>query len=425
MSNTYKGPAVQTVDLAANNVIKEVSLEIAAPHVQDAGNVKIGTILVKKDGVTLDRIDLIQDTKNMLHLDELKIEYKTDEDDSQSEDACDEGTFCEDDGTPTTYNLEDKVKIGTVVQLTFKLENLFNKDYNDGDLESVQITIESDDSDLYTDDFEEEFDIEDISADEKLTQEFEFTVNSEAEVQAYTLNVKIEAEDGQGQKYVLEREIDLDTLREKDDIRIQQAQLTPNTVSSCSPSYSLNVELENFGSKKQNFAILQLKSDALKINQEVKNIEIEEFEESDSTYEDSFTFSLPKDTKTGTYAIDVLAYVRTNDLSDQQRIELTVESCGQLGEDDAADEEDETPAPSTPPRNQTVQPAPPTTVTPPAAQPTPPVTGAQPTPGNSYQVSTSIEDPYTVEDLFIAGIVIAVVLIIALIVVFFVLLMRR
>ncbi|MBI2572987.1 hypothetical protein HYV86_03965 [Candidatus Woesearchaeota archaeon] len=400
-----------------------LDLTVSAPHEQDAGKIKIGTIQVKQNNNVLDQVELIQDTKSMFRLDELKIEYKTDEDDSQSEDACDEGTFCEAKGTPTTYDLEEKVKIGTTVQLTFKIENLFNKDYNDGDLEDIQITIESDDSGLYTDEFDEEFDnLEDITADEKKTYEFEFDVDPEADEDVYTLNIKIEAEDSNGAKYLLEREIDLDTIREKDDIRIQQAQLQPTTVSSCNPSFSLSTELENFGSKKQNFASLKIKSDSLKIDQEEKNIELEEFDGGDSTFEKTFTYNIPSNLKAGEYKIDLTAYVRTGELSDQKQVELKVEECD--GQETQEEEEPEV-APSTP-QNQTTQNRSGTVVTTSTLPPTQaqqPVT--QPNANPSYQVPRTLEDPYTVEDLFIAGIVIAVVLIITLIVVFFVLLLRR
>ena len=71
-----------------------VELTVSVPHEQDAGETKIGTIQIKQNAAIVDQADLTQDTKSMLLLDELKIEYRDEDDSSQSENACDEGDFC-------------------------------------------------------------------------------------------------------------------------------------------------------------------------------------------------------------------------------------------------------------------------------------------------------------------------------------------
>ena len=420
----YRASVQNPITARANNQSTTATLTISIPDDNDAGKLKIATIQVKdaQTGAVLDEADLVQDTKNMLNLDELRIEYTSDNDKRENEDACDQDKFCDETVADDSYSLDENVKVGTPFHLTFKIENLFDQDYNDGDLENVQISIEADDSDLYGDDFDEEFDVEEIGADEKRTYDMEFTIDPAATEDTYTLKIKIEAEDGNSAKFTLERSVEFEVKREKNDVRIQRAVLQPTTISSCQPDYHLDVEIQNYGSRKQNFAGLKIQSAGLHIDQEQKNIELDAFDDGEDTYEKSFLLSLPTGVKTGTYTIDAFAYISDSTLGEQKRFELNVESC--TTEEQATTTQNTTQASS---RNATVTQV--TTSTLPPTQPSTTQT-TQPAPttgttGTSYQVPQTIEEPYTVEDLFVAGIVIAVVLIVTLIVVFFVLLLRR
>ena len=140
--------------------------------------------------------DSIIDEKNGVK--ELKVEY-SDKDEKTQRD------YFEDD--ELDVDLEHEVLPDSEIIFTFKLKNLFDDDYDEdySELEDIQITIEPDDDDVVRDDFEEDYELENLRAGEKISQEIRFFISEEADSQDYSFEITIEAEDGKGNKYSQEK----------------------------------------------------------------------------------------------------------------------------------------------------------------------------------------------------------------------------
>ena len=73
-------------------------------------------------------------------LDNLEIDYYSDDNDRETDDFSD---------SEDEFDLDRKVRPGTLFRMSFDIENLFDNNYDEGDFDEVTLTIESDDNDLF------------------------------------------------------------------------------------------------------------------------------------------------------------------------------------------------------------------------------------------------------------------------------------
>ena len=341
----------------------------------------------------------------MLKIVEIEVDYTNDDDDSENEDLS---------GESKTLSLKEKVKPGTEIEIKFKLENRFDNDYDrDGELENILLTIEADDDDVFADSFDEEHDIDNIEAGKKEDYTVTFTVDEEAEEEEYTFEITLEAEDGESLDYKLERELTIELGRERDDVRITKMVLAPAKITTCTPTFTLDVELKNVGTRDQKYAGFSVYNSELGINENIQNIDLERFSDKDNSWSKMFTFSL-KDVKEGLYSLDIRSYYQKTKVVDIEKVNVNVGKCATVAKKETKQE------PKVENKTETQQPT--TTKTTTKQETTTPEKTTNTI--TSGAIVKTVEDPYSQQDFMIAIILVAIALLVIIIIIFFIILLK-
>ncbi|MBI2146562.1 hypothetical protein HYU22_04440 [Candidatus Woesearchaeota archaeon] len=397
-----------SVTIPGNSTLA-VDFTLNVPHRNEPGSASIGTVQVRDNaGTLLISGSLVQDTKEMLIIRNLGIDY-TDTDDSardQDFDAEEENDF----------RIERDIKPGTDITLTFEIENRFrDSDYENSDIENVELSVDVDDSDLFPSDFDDKYDFVDLQAKDKQTEEVRFTIPDDASSGNYILEFTLEGEDGQGINYQIVKTLSLDLSRPDDDVRITQANVT-SVLTVCDTVIPFRVTLKNYGSDNQRYTALRLIGAPLRITENIVDIELDEFDTRKDSWSQSFAFAMPKITP-GTYPVDVYAYIDRDKQIDYKKVNVVVQSCPASEEPSAPQNESVVPVVvASPPRTTTIQPS---TTLPTASG------AAEPTRISSGAVVDITENPYSQENFLVGIFIVAIVLVLALIVIFFIILMMR
>ncbi len=394
----------RTITIAAGQTSSVINLPITLPHSRDSGNESIGTITVSGTAGT-ESIPLKQVTKPMISLEEIEVDYTDKDGDIQTD------SF---DANDEDLELENEVSIGTEMTFTITIENIFDKDYDDGALENIDLSIDAD-SDLFKE-FEENYDFEDLDSDDSEHITFTTVIDNEADEDSYTLEFTVEGEDQNGAMHTVTKTLTFDITRKRDDIRITSAKILPSKVTACDNLFYIDVELENFGTKDQKFVSFVAYNEQLDINKNVASIELGDYTERDNTWKEQFTFPL-NDVVGGTYYLELMAYADLDKETDKQRIPLVIEACGETGtpnnDEDPVVEEDAIEA-NVEQEVVDVVAEPETDTTIPETEKT-----------TTNTVVQSVEASYSMNDLLVGGIIVVVVLLVALIALFIAILVKH
>jgi hypothetical protein len=398
------------------NGTQSVTLTINATHENDGGNKSIGSVIISDETGQLDSATLYQETRSMLELDNLKVEYTTYKNENEDQ------NFDENDDE---FKLKEKVGADTEVTLTFKIKNLFDNDYDQdkGALEDIELNIDPDDSDLFAEDFEETYELDDLDANENQEFTINFLISEEADSQDYVLDIELIATDGEGSEYEIKKDLIIEVGRQNEDLRITKAKLVTLPITVCDASYLVDVEMKNFGKKDQKYTALSIYGEALGINKKVENVELERYSRSDNAYSNTFEFELPNKIKTGSYFLEVRAFINKDEQMDYEKIEFKLDSCPKDVNVDSSDEDtellDSTQTSNTQSTTSTSQ-----------------ETSDNPNNGSadsleqennkltSAAIIKTVENPYTSFDIMVAIIIIAIVVMLVLIVLFAIILLK-
>lgn len=400
---------------SAESQVKEIlagesialNLNINVPHEQEPGTTNIGKIVVLGEGnVELNSATLIQDTKSMLEMSELKVKYYNEEGGSESD------SF--DSDTEDNFELEEKVQVYSEISLEIEVKNLFDSDY-DIDIDNVKLTIEADDDDIFPSDFDEEFDFEDLSAGDEVKETITFLIDEDADVKDYVLELTLEGEDDENIDYKIKKEITLELESEKDDVRILEVKTIPEELTLCNKQAKYSVSLKNMGYKDQDYVALSIVNEELGINENIDLIEIEKHGD-DDFWEQTFDFKFKK---AKTYDLDVTVYVDNDEPVDYNRFKIQVKECA---EEIAEVEEEEEISPEEEIKETVTEVIVSTLDTNKETQET--TTANNNEVITSYAVVDTVEDSYSKEDFIVAIMIIAIFLILLLIIVFFVVLLK-
>jgi len=279
-----------------------------------------GTISVT-GGTDSETINLDVTAKSQLELDDFKVEVDGDSD------SIDNGDSIKD------------VLPGSKVEFKGDIENIFTDD-EDISIEDVEIEIiiEGIDDD---DELEETEDVGDIDADDQEGFSIEFEIPKDVDDGDYDVVITVDGEDENGAKHAVEWELTLKLEKDKHDVWITKASVSPSKVS-CSRNIRIETELKNQGTSDEDEVVLNIESSALDIDFEDRSIpELEEGAYDDDTeYSKSYSFSIADSVKAGTYGITLKAYYDTDTLSDTETIDVTVEKCSVVDEEEEEEEED-------------------------------------------------------------------------------------
>lgn len=407
------GGSKQVTILAGATTADVPPFQINVPHNKGSGkDVEIGTLTINSQATST---KLYQNTLSMLELSDFKIDYISQDGNSERE------TFDEND---EEFKLDQSVRVGTEVTLYFGISNLFDEGYDDdGEIENIELTIEVDDDDLFAEDFDEDYDFVDLGADESDSLELTFLIDEETDAKEYIFDITLQGEDGKSATHKVERTLELDIERDRDDIRILRAELKPSDkITTCDSTFSLELELKNYGTTDQKYVAYGIYNAQLDLNEKnSEDIVIEAYDENDNTWSKTFTFDLPEGIVQGTFPIDVNIFIDRDENADYERLNLVVEnggSCGvvepQEGQTTSGEEEQTSGEEQPQEEDQTQE----TTAT---GEEETTETGGQ---ISSSTVVTTIENPYTTEDLLLGVLIVAIILILALVIFLFVVLLK-
>ncbi|MFC1686752.1 hypothetical protein ACFL0E_00135 [Nanoarchaeota archaeon] len=223
----------------------------------------------------------------------------------------------------------NNVRPGSEVELKFQVENLFDKGYEDGDME-VELTVTLDDND-FGDEIDESEDF-DLDSDDKIKASsgevvVKFDVPNDAEEGEYDLEISLEGQDENGATYTVEWTITLEVDRVKDDVRLETAKLTSETLS-CGDSTYLKIKLTNFGSNDQEEVALSVFNNDLGIKYNYLDIELDENpDDDDNSYSKSILIDLDENVKPGNYDLTVRVFIDDDEQVDGELVKLTVTAC--------------------------------------------------------------------------------------------------
>ncbi|MBT4604223.1 hypothetical protein HOC01_01155 [archaeon] len=249
-----------------------------------------------------------------------------------------------DESDATDDNVDLTVAPGDKISIYFNLINLFDEDYDNGELE-VEVTAEMDDDD-WTDDIDEDFDV-DIEADEEIDDGddeyvIEFNVPLEAESNDdYELVVTFEAEDENGAAYTNEWIIVLEVERDDDDVRIDSVDFA--TTARCDEAPRLVVKVSNYGEDAQDDMYVHVSQEDLDISETSALFDIEEgTDEDDNEVTVNYYIDMPNSAEETSYELEANLYYDDGDLADRLlfNFDLSCEDTSSSSDDSSSDSDD-------------------------------------------------------------------------------------
>ena len=218
----------------------------------------------------------------------------------------------------------DKIKNirpGDKMKLEVQVKNKFSDNSDeDTEIEDVEVTAEIDDSDF---DLDETEDMGDLGPKDDDTVSFDFDVDDDVDDGTYKLTIRVSGRDENGASHGEENTIRIQVERDTHDITLRRTELSPATLVCGEKNFRLTTSISNFGKRDEDAAAVEVISSPLKINKKLTDLELDE----DRSRTDSFDFSIPADTKAGSYRIDVNTYFDNIARSRSKTVFLTVEAC--------------------------------------------------------------------------------------------------
>ena len=215
------------------------------------------------------------------------------------------------------------------------------------------IRIEDIDVDLVIFDFEDmgNYDLEDfaeirsISRDREGRVSFRFSVPFDTLEDRYDIEISARARDQRGAIHEIDRIVvdSLEIRRNRNDIYIRTATLSRTTLSCENTRTTLDVDVYNIGSRRQDDVTIVVQNQDLGIFQEERNIRLEsiEYDDRDARTFRTFNLNIDEDTPVGTYYFDVMVYM-SGTLYKTEAVRFDVRECQRQ-------EREETEQPVTPP----------------------------------------------------------------------------
>lgn len=223
--------SITFADAADALVDHPVTLTITVPKDQDSEKSKVGTLKLTA-GTTITQLPINMETESKLSFKGVEVDVagETDSDVSEGD------------------KVNKKALLLDEVTFSIEMENLFPNENKEGDMEDVEITATIEGLDD-GDDVEETSDNFDLGTEDKETQDIVFTIPKIADDQLYDVTLVVEGEDENGATHKAVRNFQLEVKKEKDDVRITKAEVSPSTVA-CDETFTLSVDVSNYGSNK-------------------------------------------------------------------------------------------------------------------------------------------------------------------------------
>ncbi|MBN2458435.1 hypothetical protein JXB31_04875, partial [Candidatus Woesearchaeota archaeon] len=247
---------------------------------------------------------------------------------------------CDDNLDEATGGSIDNVVPGSTLELEIRVENLWDDDEDDHDIENIEVEAvleEMGDED----DQEVDADFDDLEPGDKSDRiTLEFDIPWEADEDTYELELTITAEDEDGTDYEIELTIDVEVEKESHKLWIKRSEATPQMIS-CNRNVDIITEVKNVGSKDEDGVELVLENSDLGISiSEFFDLEAGEYDDDDTERKKIYSFKIADSVKAGSYNIEMKAYYEDEDEWERAMIPLIVQSCAENDNGDTDDNED-------------------------------------------------------------------------------------
>ena len=312
----------------SNGASETINFSITIPPLTSTGNVTLGSVnLVSTELNKSPLFSIRADVVGGLIIEDLDVflttrpKYQTD------------GTIRSDNEADTDVNDGSKLNFGPAdagpgseLRFNFNIENTF-EDNDDIDIEdvTVQVTIESIDDGEDIDEESEKFDV-----DSGQSIEADVFINIPLSVAdgAYDIVIVVEGEDTNNNAHTVTMNLELAVKKESRDVIVTQASLLPEKVI-CGGTSTLTATIKNLGTRIEENAGIGIANSDLGVNYLQKNIELDEDPfDPDNEFRKILTINTDKaKTKSGTYPIDVKAYIQEGIVWETKTVNLAVEQC--------------------------------------------------------------------------------------------------
>lgn len=295
VQSQYQFTITQSSVTLTSGQTTDIPVTVYVPDTEDSGRHTIGTLTGTASGLTTTSTIYLE-TKSELEISKVKIEV-----DGDSESVSD--------------NEKIDANAGDDILLTITVKNNFDDNI---DINDVQVTVESD-SDL---DWDDDNDVGDISDGDKEEIDFSFSIDNEIDEDEYDVDITVDGEDDNGAIHKDTFSFIVNVDRKSHEVTIKSATISPNRVSCDTRTITVRTNIENTGSNNEDDISIVLENKELDIYEYATGIELDKGDDTDN----SFVFTLPKNTKTGEYLIDVTTQY-DNKKSDLNVLSLLVEQC--------------------------------------------------------------------------------------------------
>lgn len=221
----------------------------------------------------------------------------------------------------------ENLKPGEQCTLDIEVENNFddsdrdNKKIGDITMESIDITVDSSESDLDIDDSD---DLDDLDAGDKDSLSFDMDIDEEADDGSISVSIRVSSRDENGALHGEPLDFRLEVERLTHDIQIRKIDVSPSVVSACEASnVKITAHILNQGKRNEDEIAVEAKAVDLKFSKKVENVELDK---DDSTVL-NFDMPVPANTKPGVVRVDVDTFFDLVAPSNTGSFDLTVESC--------------------------------------------------------------------------------------------------
>jgi len=144
-------------------------------------------------------------------------------------------------------------------------------------------------------------------------------------------------DDEDGPTYTIDFTVDVKTEKDDHDVVFQKADIKPSSVD-CNRRVTISYTVKNIGGKDEDAVQVSVENEDLDFFKNVFIDELQEgdYDDDDTEYEQSYSFTVPEDMTAGTYPFTFIAEFDDGDEEERTDIDLVVNEC----KDDESDEED-------------------------------------------------------------------------------------
>ena len=239
-------------------------------------------------------------------------------------------------------NLENDIKIdknakpGDDVEFSVKLENSFESEDVEFEIESIkiEITIENIDDGA---DIEAETEKFSISAGDEKTKTLTLTIPEIVKRGVYDVIIEVNGKNAENNtRYNILWNLQIEVEKRRHDVIIAEYEFIPSFLDCGETQIILSTKLRNYGERDEDEITLEIRNSDLNINEKFTGIRLGKDYDKDAVYEKDIYLSIEKQFATpGNYTTTINVYFDNDNLDDQKKIDLEIKVCEEEVEEES------------------------------------------------------------------------------------------